>query len=67
LLDFKDSPLGDFAMRYKRRTNFINKFNNFWMWSEPNNLDLWKSVYKSNPFDDGDVSVVEFMKVQLKK
>lgn len=61
--DFEDTPLGDFASRHGRRPDFIDKFNNFLIWSK--HQDLWKAAGKPNPFDDGDVSTVEFMKVQM--
>ena len=62
-MGFKDTPLSNHAMRNRNRTNFIDKFNDFWMWKD--DIKMWGKMGRPDPFDDGDVSVVQFMKAQL--
>ncbi len=61
--DFEETPLGNHANRNIRRSNFIDKFNNFWMWQD--HIEMWGKMGRPNPFDDGDVSVVQFMRVNM--
>ena len=61
--DFEDTPLGIHARRNIRRDNFIDKFNAFWVWQD--HIEVWGDLGRPDPFDDGDVSVVQFMKAQM--
>ncbi len=61
---FEETPLGIHAKRNVNRDNFIDKFNNFWVWE--NNITLWGKLGRPDPFDDGDISIAKFMEVQMK-
>ena len=61
--DFMETPLGIHARRNVHRDNFIDKFNNFWVWQD--HRKIWGEMGKPDPFDDGDVSIVQFMQAQM--
>ena len=60
---FENTPLGNHGIRNKHRNNFIDKFNDFWMWQD--DIKMWGKMGRPDPFDAGDISVVEFMKAQM--
>ena len=62
-MDFNETPLGIHAKRNIKRDNFIDKFNAFWVWQD--HLQIWREIGTPDPFDDGDVSVVQFMQTQM--
>lgn len=62
-LEFRKSPLGYHGLRKKSQTNFIDSFNAFWMWQY--DTKAWRNAGRPNPFDDGDISVAQFMKANL--
>ena len=61
--DFAGTPLGIHARRNIQRDNFIDKFNNFWVWQD--HIRIWGKMGRPDPFDDGDVSVELFMRAQM--
>ena len=63
--DFNETPLGIHAIRNRKRNNFIDKFNDFWVWQD--HIEIWNEMGRPDPFDDGDVSVVQFMQAQMSK
>ncbi len=51
-VDFSDTPLGNHAMRHRSKSNFIDKFNDFWVWQY--SRELWNEMGRPDPFDDSD-------------
>ena len=63
MYDFAKTPIGDHMLRKINRSNFIDFVNNFWMWQDV--PELWAEAGKPNPFDDGDVSIAQFLSFNL--
>ncbi len=60
---FEEDPLGIHGLRNKSKPNMIDKFNDFWVWQ--NDIRLWGKLGRPNPFDDSDISIVQFMRINI--
>lgn len=64
-LDFENTVLGKRLLKYKDKPNVIEKMNDYVMFEQ--DIRLWNSLGKPNPFIDDEISIALFMTANLQE